>query len=227
MNANRLAHTMPSSLVERVSRSLREGVERAAVAIVLLAAPATIAAQQGGIAPGAPYVAVGLFFGAIEEGARIFTPTRLLPLQHPEAGGHQFPTAQRLHGPEFPLLVWLGDQVGMRLSPTLQRYPTEPAPDWPYTAFRPPPDTSALRRARVLRRPRSEATVPGLRAVLFDGPDVVAFLVDTRGVSLAERGMERATAMGLDLSRARLLERMRAARPTAGEPGLMAVVFGP
>ncbi|HEU5218992.1 MAG TPA: hypothetical protein VFU23_10045, partial [Gemmatimonadales bacterium] len=56
-----------------------------------------------------PYLLIGLFFGQVEEGARVFTPARLLPLDHPEALGHQFPTLLQLHGSEFPALLWLGE----------------------------------------------------------------------------------------------------------------------
>ena len=70
-------------------------------AILLLAAPPCHAQQPR-------YAPVGLFIGAIEEGARIFTPIRLLPFDHPEAQGHQFPNALALHRSEFDLLVALG-----------------------------------------------------------------------------------------------------------------------
>jgi hypothetical protein len=171
--------------------------------------PRELPAQQ----PVLPYAPVGLFIGSIEEGARIFTPTRLLPFGHPEAGTHQFPTVLQLHGPEFSLLVWLGEQAGYRLWPTLERYPREPARDWPYAGFRQPPDSMALKKARMVRRPRADAPLPGLRAVVFDGVSPIAFIVDTRGLSLAERKMSRATSMGLDLSRADFLAAMqRAAR---------------
>jgi hypothetical protein len=208
----------------------RPGVGRVGAIVLAASAIAAVAAAQGGATGAAsppPYAPVGLFFGAIEEGARIFTPTRLLPLEHPEAGGHEFPTAQRLMGAEFPLLIWLGERAGYRLRPTLQRYPTEPAPDWPYPALRAPPDTLALRDAPVVRRAGIAPPLPGLRAALFDGAELVAFIVDTRGLSLAERGMRRETSMGLDLTRADFLARVRRAAPDDGAPGLRAVVFAP
>lgn len=186
-------------------------------------APAAAAAVEIGASTRAPeaapatsaaYAPVGLFIASIEEGARIFTPARLVPFAHPEALGHDFPTVLQLHGTEYPMLVWLGRQVGFGLQPTLQRYPREPGEAWPYPDIRQPPDTAALRRARVIVRPVREAPLPGLRAVLYDGRDMVAFIVDTRGLTLAERGMRRPTAMGLDASRATFLERLGSAAPS-------------
>jgi hypothetical protein len=179
-------------------------------------------AQQPGT-----YAPIGIFFGSIEEGARIFTPTRLLPFDHPEALGHQFPTVLQLHGTEFPMLVWLGEHAGYRLLTTLERYPTLPASDWPYADLRLPPDTVALRAARVVRRARAETPLPGLRAALFDGVALVAFLVDTRGLSLPERGMARATSMGLDLTRADFLGRLQRAAPAGSAPGFSVILYAP
>lgn len=170
------------------------------------------------------YVPVGLFFGAIEEGARIFTPVRLLPFDNPESMHHDFPTVLQLHATEFPLLVWLGDRVGFKLWPTLERYPTLPSTDWPYPQFRAPPDTAALEHARVTRRSASHAPLPGLRAVVFDGTELVAFIVDTRGISLAARRMTRATSMGLEINRADFLHALHSAAPALG-PGLVVVLW--
>ena len=196
------------------------GIPRA-VAFTLLLATASPALAQHSDA----YAVVGLFFGAIEEGARIFTPARLLPFDHPEALHHEFPTVLQLHGTEFQMLVWLGVQAGMRLWPTLERYPTQPAEDWPYTGFRQPPDTMTLHSARIIHRARTESPIPGLRAVLFDGSSIVAFLVDTRGLTLAERGMSRATSMGLDLSRAQFVSRLQQAAPSGNAAGYTVVLY--
>ncbi len=181
-------------------------------------------AARAQVSPEKPYAPVGLFIGAIEEGARIFTPVRLLPFGHPEAGQHEFPTVQQLHGSEFPALLWLGEQAGLRLWPTLERYPTLPDSLWPYPDRRPPPDTGALRHALVLRRPAATAPLPGLRAALFDGDNLVAFIVDTRGLSLAQRGLSRPTTMGLDVTRAEFLRRVGRGAPSS-ERGLTAVVW--
>ena len=191
------------------------------VAVVL--AP-TLAAQTP--SPG-PYLPIGLFFGRLEEGARVFTPARLLPLDHPEALGHQFPTLLQLHATEFPALVWLGQQVGLYLRATLQRYPTEPGSGWPYQNFRPPPDTLELRRTSVTRRPYHEVPLPGLRAVLFHDREALLFIVDTRSLTLAERGMRAPTTMGLDLSRAEFLAALGRASHLAPEQGFGAVIFVP
>ena len=163
-----------------------------------------------------PYAPVGLFFGAIEEGARIFTPVRLLPLDHPEALHHDFPTVLQLHGTEFSLLLWLGRQVGFQLWPTLERYPTMPSTDWPYREFQQPPDSAALARAPVRRRASADAPLPGLRAAIFDGSALVAFIVDTRGIPLAARHMTRTTSMGLEVDRTEFL---RALQSAAAAPG--------
>lgn len=203
-------------------RRIQRAVLIVAAALWLPAAPAASQTEAA-----KPYVPVGLFFGAIEEGARIFTPARLLPFEHPDALGHEFPTVLQLYGSEFPMLLWLGEQAGFRLGPTLQRYPTEPAGDWPYPDFRPPPDTTALHRAVVSRRLRAVAPLPGLRAALFDGSQLVAFLVDTRGLSLAERGMSRPTSMGLDLARVEFLRRVTSAAPPPSSSGLVAVIWVP
>ncbi|MDH3270135.1 MAG: hypothetical protein OEN56_02310 [Gemmatimonadota bacterium] len=187
-----------------------------AAAILALAAPAQ---AQG------PYAPVGLFIGKIEEGARIFTPARLLPLEHPEALGHDYPTVQQLQGTEFEALLWLGAHAGYQLGTTLQRYPREPSPTWSYREFRPPPDSVELGAVPVIRQPRGASGLPGLRAALYDGADLVLFIVDTRDLSLADRGMERSTAMGLDLSRAAFLTALDAVAKRAGGTGLRAIVF--
>jgi hypothetical protein len=172
-----------------------------------------------------PSAVVGLFFGAIEEGARIFTPTRLLPFGHPEAGTHDFPTVLQLHGPEFPMLIWLGEQSGLHLWATLERYPTMPDSAWPYGDHRPPPGEDALRSAAVSHMQRRTAPLAGLRAALFDGTELVAFIVDTRGFTLAERGLTRSTASGLDLTRAEFLARVSRAPPHDARPGSLIALF--
>ena len=88
-----------------------------------------------GRAEGRPFLPVGVFIAPIEEGARIFTPVRLLPFDHPEALGHEFPNALQLHGTEFDTLVLLGSHAGLGLAATLQRYPRQPDAAWPYPGF--------------------------------------------------------------------------------------------
>jgi hypothetical protein len=177
--------------------------------------------------PAKPYLTIGLFFGRIEEGARIFTPARLLPFDHPESLGHQFPTLLQLHATEFPALLWLGQQTGLQLRATLQRYPTEPSSEWPYPDFAPPPDTTRLRNVAIERRGPGDSPLPGLRAVLYHDRHPVLFLVDTRSLSLAQRGMTMSTTMGLDLNRAEFLAALARASQFAAAEGLVAVVFAP
>jgi hypothetical protein len=82
-----------------------------------------------------PFLPVGVFIAPIEEGARIFTPVRLLPFDHPEAYGHEFPNALQLRGSEFDAIVLVGEHAGLRLSATHQRYPEQPDPTWPFEGF--------------------------------------------------------------------------------------------
>ena len=152
-----------------------------------------------------PYIPFGIFFGRIEEGARIFTPIRLLPFQHPESEGHQFPNALQLFGTEFETILWLGHQAGYELRSTLQRYPKEPSTEWPYTEFSQLPDTSTLRSTVCIRRSGGEAPLKGLRAVLFVDRIPICFIVDTRNLTLEERGMTRPSSMGLDINRSDFL----------------------
>jgi hypothetical protein len=191
------------------------------VAIALLSA----ISAAGGQTTGSPaYLTTGLFIAAIEEGARIFTPARLLPFDHPEALGHQFPTVQQLHRDEDRLLVLLGQHAGLRLSATLQRYPTQPDTLWPYTPFAPPP-LSMFQSAAPLVRPAAESPLPGLRAVAFLDRFPLAFIVDTRGMTLAERHMQQSTTMGLDVTRAQFIDALRAAGVAAPASGPAILVY--
>lgn len=174
---------------------------------------ATSARAQATASP--PYLTIGVFIGAIEEGARIFTPVRLLPFAHPESKGHQFPTVLQLHRGEDRLLLVLGRRAGLLLDATLERYPTEPDTLWPYRPFQPPP-VAVFETVQTRVRPAHEAPLPGLRAVAYLDRFPLAFIVDTRGHSLAERHMARATAMGLDITRAELLSAL--ARASAAVP---------
>lgn len=215
----RLACSSPGRAWPAPARRLVAGL---GIALTLGGSPA--GAQ--GVPQGRPhYVPVGLFIGSIEEGARIFSPARLLPFEHPDALGHQFPTVLQLYGTEYELLLWLGEEAGYRLQPTLQRYPREPAPDWPYPEFTPPPGREALRAIVPQRLSSGSAPLAGLRAVLWSGDQLVAFIVDTRGLSLADRGMARATSMGLDLTRHEFLSALGEAARFAPGDGLRAVVF--
>ena len=160
---------------------------------------------QTSIKTGKQFVPVGLFFGNIGEGARIFTPVRLLPFNDPESKGHQFPTVLQLHGTEFPLLLLLGDKIGFKLYTTLERYPTFPDSLWPYPNYLQPP-LKEFQNAEVVNLNDSLCGIPGLRVAAFYNGSPVGFIVDTRNLSLKERHMQRTTSMGLDISRNDLLE---------------------
>ena len=166
---------------------------------------------------------VGIFLGKIEEGARIFTPTRLIPFDHPESMGHEFPTALQFHQSEVDLLVWLGEQAGLKLTATLERYPRQPTQTWWYKKFREIPlsDVKSAEIKHVKERP----PVPGLRIVAFLGDVPVGFIVDTRDLSLEARGMKRATAMGLDMTRAEFLEGLSRARKAVDSVQNVVIVF--
>ena len=171
-----------------------------------------------------PTIPIGLFFASIEEGGRIFTPVRLLPFSHPESEGHQFPNALQLYGTELDILLWLGHEAGYELRPTLMRYPKEPSPTWPYAEFA-PPDTSVIRATKITKEPPAESPLKGLRAVFFMHGQLISFIVDTRNLSLEERGMKRATSMGLDLTRAEFLERVSRAAKYADERFPSVIIF--
>jgi hypothetical protein len=180
-----------------------------------------LAARQAG----APrYVTTGLFIASIEEGARIFTPVRLLPFEHPEAQGHEFPTVQQLHGGEDQALLAIGQAVGLRLGATLQRYPTEPDTLWPYPDFTAPP-VARIRTAPVISRRAIDAPLPGLRAVAVVDRFPISFIVDTRGLSLADRHMAQPTTMGLDVSRAQFLSALTRAAQAAPATGAAVIVY--
>ena len=153
------------------------------------------------------YLTFGIFIGKIEEGARIFTPVRLLPFGHPEALTHEFPTATQLYGSEFQTLLLLGEKCGLKLWATLSRFPQKPSPDWPYPEFEEPP-LNSLMNAEIIHKLAEDSPLPGLRALAYYNNFPVCFIVDTRNLSLAERGMDRASAMGLDIKRAEFINEL-------------------
>lgn len=176
-------------------------------------------------APGPRYLTTGLFIASIEEGARIFTPTRLLPFDHPEALGHEFPTVQQFHGGEDQILVAMGQAAGLRLGATLQRYPVEPDTMWPYAGYARPP-AAAIREAPIIALDARETPLAGLRALAVLHREPISFIVDTRGLSLAERHMKVATTMGLDITRQELLSALKRAAEAAPATGPAVLIFG-
>lgn len=200
-----------------------KGKGRISIALLALASLSTkpLPAQQ--VAP-PRYLTIGLFIASIEEGARIFTPVRLLPFSHPESLGHQFPTVQQLHRGEDQVLLALGEAAGLRLGATLERYPTQPDTLWPYAPFIPPP-AADIRGASVISRPARDAPLPGLRALALIDRFPIAFIVDTRGLSLADRHMSRPTSMGLDVTRAGFLAAIARAAQRAPATGVAVLVY--
>jgi hypothetical protein len=197
-----------------------------AAGLAALVASAPVRAQQPGIQVAhSNFVAVGLFIAGIEEGARIFTPVRLLPFAHAEAMGHEFPTVEQFHGGEERLLVSLGRHAGLLLGMTLQRYPTEPDSAWPYAPFQRPP-AELFAALAPMRRPASESPLPGLRAVAYLDRVPLGFIIDTRGLSLEARHMTRTTSSGLDVTRAQVLSALTSAAQACPATGACALVFG-
>jgi hypothetical protein len=194
------------------------------IAVLAAALLTTVTTARGQSANLPAYLTTGLFIASIEEGARIFTPARLLPFDHPESLGHEFPTVQQLHRDEDRLLILLGQHAGLRLSATLQRYPTQPDTLWPYAPFAPPP-IAGFQSAVPITRPAAESPLPGLRAVAFLDRFPLAFIVDTRGMTLAERHMQQGTTMGLDITRAQFIDALRLAAQTVPANGAAILVY--
>jgi hypothetical protein len=192
--------------------------------IVLLAQPARSAVADSGYATSKPFVTCGIFIGKIEEGARVFTPTRLLPFNHPEVLGHQFPTALELHQSEYDILVFIGEKIGLKLQTTLERYPTQLISAWKYPDFEVPP-VEEVRHADTLSFDPKTSPIPGLRVVAYKDRFPLSFIVDTRHLTLDERGMKRATSMGLDLTRAQFLDGLTKIGLRIPDHGTWIVIF--
>ena len=196
-----------------------------AVCLATLHASASLRGQRpASVAGSRSFVTVGLFIASIEEGARIFSPVRLLPFEHPEAANHQLPTVLQFHGDEDRLLITLGRHAGLLLATTLQRYPTQPDTAWPYRPFERPP-AAAFDSLSARHTSAADAPLPGLRAVAYLDGFPLAFIVDTRGLSLAARGMERATSSGLDVTRAQLQAALAAGARTGPATGAWMLVY--
>lgn len=188
----------------------------AALVVLLFASLAPgCAAQRSGLDRAQrderPSLVFGVALASVEEGARMMTPLRLLPFEHPEALGHEFPNPGQLHVSEVEALVAMGAHTGLGLRATLLRYPRPPAQRWPYKEFSPPPAQAIVACSTIRRFPRAASPAPGLRAVAKVGGRPAAFIIDTRGLSLEERGMTRPTTGGIDYDRATLLRAMEAA----------------
>lgn len=184
------------------------------------------AAKDADVGPGdeglRPTVTFGISLASVEEGARILGVVRLMPFEHPDAHGHEFPNPSRFSTDEVETLIHLGRKAGLGLRATLTRYPSQPGP-WPYTAFAKPPLT-AIRSARVFDARASDSSIPGIRAVAYRDRDPIAFIIDTRGMTLEERGMARPTTMGIDVDRAGFLAGLRQLAARAPARGAAIVV---
>jgi hypothetical protein len=177
----------------------------------------------GGMAQAQEPLVFGIFIGSIEEGARIFSPVRLLPFDHPDADNHEFPNPLVNHTSEVEALVHIGEQTGLRLRATLLRYPQPPVEEWPYPEFGPPP-LDCIQSAKV-EPVATEAALPGLRVLAIRDGRPLAFIVDTRGLTLRQRQMQRATSMGLDLTRAEFLARLGDSVPAGRGAGCQILVY--
>lgn len=178
-------------------------------------------AVSGSQAP--QYLTAGIFLGRIELGERIFGPVRLLPFDHPESLGHEYPNQGALHTAEVEVLDYLGTLVGLQLRTTLLRYPAPPTDAWPYREWSPLP-VEAIRGARVVIA-GVPASLPSLRAVAFRDRFPLAFLLDSRNLTLAQRGMQRATSMGLDLTREQFLAQLTRLAEQVPSEGTVVIVF--
>lgn len=199
---------------------------RSVAFLASLVTPRIAAAQRGDAGVGSGrFLTVGLFIASIEEGARVFTPVRLLPFDHPEAHGHEFPTVEQFHRGEERILIALGRSAGLLLEATLLRYPSPPDSTWPYHPYEPPP-VPVFTSLSPVRRAAEAAPIPGLRAVAFLDGFPLAFIIDTRGLSLAARHMQRATTSGLDITRQQLLMGLAAAAEAGPASGPWVLVYG-
>ena len=92
-----------------------------------------------------------------------------------------------------------------------------------YPDFAPPP-IEAVRAAEVIEVAAVCAPIPGLRAVAYQNRQPLSFIVDTRGMSLESRGMQRPTTSGLDITRERFLAGLTAFAQHAPEQGVWILV---
>src|SRR4029453_12065883 len=122
-------------------------------------------------------------------------------------------------------LVTLGRAAGLLLGTTLQRYPTEPDTEWPYSPIRRPP-AQQFDSVSPRRKPTADVPLPGLRALAYPDGFPLAFIVDTRGMSLAARRMDRPTSSGLDVTRAQLQAALAAGAREGPSAGVWMLVYG-
>jgi hypothetical protein len=83
----------------------------------------------------------------------------------------------------------------------------------------------AFESVEVRHSAAGAAPLPGLRAVAYLDRFPLAFIVDTRGLSLATRRMDRATSSGLDVSRAQLQAALAVGAQTGPPTGAWMLVY--
>lgn len=76
-----------------------------------------------------------------------------------------------------------------------------------------------------VRKPAAEAPLAGVRAVAYFDGFPLAFIVDTRGLSLAARRMDRPTSSGLDVTRAQVQDALATAALGGPRSGAWVLVY--
>ena len=147
------------------------------------------------------FIPVGIYLGDIEEGARIISFVRLFPKGHSKAEGHDFPTAKVFYIGEVEILLEMGKSLGWNLYATLYRLPDPPIKKWPYLDFEPPPN---IKSSGFTIIERQTVPIPGLLSIACSQEEPLAYIFDTRNLTLEERNMERPTSSGIDISRDKL-----------------------
>lgn len=145
------------------------------------------------------YAPIQITLGDLVKGERVITFVRLFPPDHEYAEGHAYQTAGSLHQAEVNTFLYLDSLIGWNLYATLYRHPTLPVADWAFPDFSENP-TALVREAKVDYE-KGQPLIPGLKVLAFINGCPVALIFDFREVSLSARGMPRAVASGLDMSR--------------------------
>ncbi len=146
------------------------------------------------------YIAIDIRLGDIVKGERVITFIRLLSPQHPQAMGHEYPTATSLHKKEVETMIYLGKLLNWNLYATLNRHPTNPVEAWAFEGEFLPSPSKTVKEAKVLYEAQ-KAPIPGLKSLAFVDRCPVGLIIDTRDLSLEERNMKRSVSSGLDIPR--------------------------
>lgn len=151
------------------------------------------------------YLPIGFSLGDVSFGERIITFHRLFPVNHPEAKGHVFPTATQYSKNEVEVLLHLGEQIGWNLYSTLYRHPTYPSDSILFPEFNILP-VERIKQLDVVSS--SNPALAGLKVACFLDGNLVAYILDTRGVPLEARGIRRPVAGGYDMPRDEFISRI-------------------